>query len=128
MSGRETGHKKLVKKIVNGYPMCNNVQRIAKDCRATNRKFRDIKFDIENDTSRCLYGLFMQTNEKLSPANIHRVTQIFDNPQLFVGAPGLVEKFCVTRDEKVGVYGFIFFRDNAWVTVIIDELVVPFLS
>jgi hypothetical protein len=25
------------------------------------------------------------------------------------------------RDEKVGVYGFIFFRDNAWVTIIIDE-------
>ncbi|KAF8801044.1 hypothetical protein BYT27DRAFT_7262463 [Phlegmacium glaucopus] len=85
MSGRETGHRKLVKKIVNGYPICNNVQRIAKDCRATNRKFRDIKFDIENDTSRCLYGLFMQTNEKLSPADIHRVTQIFDDPQLFVG-------------------------------------------
>lgn len=52
---------------------------------------------------------------------------------------GLIEKFCVAasntvshhasvvnveltqRDEKVGVYGFIFFRDASWVVVIIDE-------
>jgi hypothetical protein len=53
-------------------------------------------------------------------------------------APGLVERFCVAvravfppthswtelvakRDEEIGVYGFIFFRDCTWVTVIIDE-------
>ncbi|KAG5643371.1 hypothetical protein DXG03_001019 [Asterophora parasitica] len=35
---------------------------------------------------------------------------------------GLIEKFCVARDEQVGVYGFIFFRDTAWVVVIIDDL------
>ncbi|KAK0199249.1 hypothetical protein DFS33DRAFT_1278784, partial [Desarmillaria ectypa] len=35
---------------------------------------------------------------------------------------GLVERFCVARDEKVGVYGFIFFRDNKWVDVVIDDL------
>ncbi|KAF8797366.1 cysteine proteinase [Phlegmacium glaucopus] len=154
MSGRETGRKKLVKNIVNGYPICNNVQRIAKDCRekiensgifellqtypfCSYRVPRDIEFDIENDKNKCLYRLFMQTNENVSPADVHRVTQIFDNPQFFVGgaadsndiiqgalgdwwflsalatvsrAPGLVEKFCVARDEKVEVYGSIFFR------------------
>lgn len=125
------------------------VERIAKDCRAKNRKFRDIEFDIENDRNRCLYGLFTQPGENHQPADVHRVTQIFDNPQFFVGgaansndiiqgalgdcwflsalatvstAPGLVEKFCVARDEQVGVYGFIFFRDNSWVTVIIDDM------
>jgi hypothetical protein len=80
---------------------------------------RDIEFDLENDQNRCLYGL---ADDELSPADIHRVTQIFDDPQFFVGgaahsndivqgalgdcwflsalttvstAPGLVEKFCV---------------------------------
>ena len=57
-------------------------------------------------------------------------------------ASGLVEKFCVAvrhctrlllpvlsflqRDEEVGVYGFIFFRDSNWVTVIIDEYAYAF--
>ncbi|KAF9038120.1 hypothetical protein BJ165DRAFT_1353090 [Panaeolus papilionaceus] len=125
------------------------VAAIAKDCRARNRKFRDIEFDLENDKNRCLWGLFTQTGENHTPADMHRVTQIFDDPQFFVNgaassndiiqgalgdcwflsslatvstAPGLVEKICVARDEKVGVYGFIFFRDHAWVTVIIDDI------
>ncbi|KAF8159960.1 hypothetical protein B0H34DRAFT_424573 [Crassisporium funariophilum] len=125
------------------------VARIAKDHKAKNRKFRDIEFDLENDRERCLYGLVTQSGENLSPADVHRVTQIFDEPRFFVNgaansndiiqgalgncwflsalatvstAPGLVHKFCVARDEKVGVYGFIFFRDNAWVTVVIDDM------
>ncbi|KAF9552248.1 cysteine proteinase [Agrocybe pediades] len=126
------------------------VDRIAKNCRAKNRKFRDIEFDIENDQYSCLYGLFNSDAFPL-PADVHRVTQIFEKPQFFAGsggesassnivqgdlndcwflsalatvatAPKLIEKLCVHRDEQVGVYGFIFFRDNAWVTVIIDDL------
>jgi hypothetical protein len=51
---------------------------------------------------------------------------------------GLVEKYCVAvrvcylaqlnvssiylqRDEQVGVYGFVFWRDMRWVSVIVDE-------
>lgn len=34
--------------------------------------------------------------------------------------PQLVEKFCVARDEKVGVYGFIFQRDGIWCDVIVS--------
>ncbi|KAF8799937.1 cysteine proteinase [Phlegmacium glaucopus] len=71
----------------------------------------------------------MQSNENVSPTDVHRVTQIFDNPQFFIGgaadsndiiqgalgdwwflsalavvstAPGLVEKFFLARDEIVG--------------------------
>jgi len=37
--------------------------------------------------------------------------------------PKLVEKLCPpeARDEKVGVYGFIFFRDGEWISEIIDD-------
>ncbi|KDO29566.1 hypothetical protein SPRG_05522 [Saprolegnia parasitica CBS 223.65] len=34
---------------------------------------------------------------------------------------GLLERVCVARDEKVGVYGFIFFKDGEWVPVLIDD-------
>ncbi|KAH8099828.1 hypothetical protein BXZ70DRAFT_220215 [Cristinia sonorae] len=125
------------------------VERIARDCRAKNRKFRDLEFDLENDKTRTLSAISPDDDEIFFPADVHRVTQIFSKPQFFshsaanasdikqgmLGdcwflsalstvstAPGLIEKICVARDEKVGVYGFIFFRDNFWVTVIIDDL------
>ncbi|KAF8877904.1 cysteine proteinase [Infundibulicybe gibba] len=124
----------------------SKVEQISKDCRAKNRKFRDIEFDLENDRERCLHGL--ATSERSTPSDVRRVTQIFDQPSFFVGgadsndivqgalgdcwflsalatmstAPGLIEKFCVARDQEVGVYGFIFFRDTSWVVVIIDDL------
>ncbi|KAJ7708663.1 hypothetical protein B0H17DRAFT_1030404 [Mycena rosella] len=123
------------------------VERIALDCRAQNRRFRDVEFDLENDRERCLFGLSREDRE-YSPSDVHRATKIFKNPSFFVDgadsndivqgrlgdcwllsalstmstAKGLIEKFCVARDEKVGVYGFIFFRDSSWVTVIIDDL------
>ncbi|KAJ7589467.1 cysteine proteinase [Mycena floridula] len=123
------------------------VTRIAKDCRARNRKFRDTEFDLETDQDRCINGLG-SLSVGSTPSDVLRVTQIFDNPQFFVDgasasdlvqgnigdcwfisalavvatASGLVEKFCVARDEVVGVYGFIFFRDGKWVNVIIDDM------
>ncbi|KAJ8077429.1 hypothetical protein PM082_001859 [Marasmius tenuissimus] len=122
------------------------VERIARECRARNRKFRDEEFDLQNDRERCLHGI--GSEETYTPSDVQRVTEIFDNPQFFIDgtdsndlvqgaigncwfisalatistAEGLIERFCVARDEKVGVYGFIFFRDSSWVTVIIDDL------
>ena len=34
--------------------------------------------------------------------------------------PELVDKVCVARDEKVGVYGFIFQHDGIWREVIVS--------
>ncbi|KAJ7748697.1 hypothetical protein B0H16DRAFT_1319778 [Mycena metata] len=123
------------------------VERIAKDCRAKNRRFRDVEFDLENDRQRCLFGLSKE-NREYRPSDVQRVTKIFGNPSFFVDgadsndviqgklgdcwflsalttmttAKGLLEKFCVACDEQVGIYGFLFFRDTAWVPVIIDDL------
>ncbi|KAF7301917.1 Calpain catalytic domain-containing protein [Mycena indigotica] len=123
------------------------VERISADCRRQNRRFRDVEFDLENDRERCLFGLSKE-NSTLDPSDVQRVNQIFSKPSFFIDgadsndliqgrlgdcwflsalstmttAPGLIEKFCVARDEKVGVFGWIFFRDTTWVTVIIDDL------
>lgn len=143
------------------------VERIAKDCRAKNRRFRcaagsvfwsigaltsprsrDVEFDLENDRDACLFGLSKDKAAPYAPSGVERPSKIFNNQFSFFidGAhsndivqgrlgdcwflsalatmstsQGLIEKFCVARDEQVGVYGWIFFRDAAWVTVIIDE-------
>ncbi|KJA14944.1 hypothetical protein HYPSUDRAFT_412380 [Hypholoma sublateritium FD-334 SS-4] len=119
--------------------------RIAKECRTRNTKFRDIEFDLENDGTRCQHGLYSDGSK--IPPDVRRVTEIFENPQFFKGgpnsndiiqgalgdcwflsalstlttAPELLQKLCIARDEEVGIYGFIFFRDSHWVNVIIDD-------
>ena len=84
------------------------------------------------------------------PASVKRVSEIFDNPQFFVEETSaknihqgdgstcwfvaalstlrnrkprqdLIKKICVERDEEVGVYGFLFFRDGQWIYVIVDD-------
>ncbi|KAJ8088926.1 hypothetical protein PM082_014173 [Marasmius tenuissimus] len=122
------------------------VERIARECKAKNRKFRDEDFDLQNDRNRCLHGIGCE--DIYEPSDVRRVTEIFDNPQFFIDgansndlvqgrirdcwfisalatistAEGLIESLCVARDETVGVNGFVFFRDSYWVTVIIDDL------
>ena len=85
------------------------------------------------------------------PPAAKRVNYIFDNPQFYVdgasaddirqGNEGdcwflcalaalctmqneinLVKKVCVKYDEKVGVYGFVFFRDGEWRSEIVDDI------
>ncbi len=84
------------------------------------------------------------------PGSVKRIGDIFDNPQFFVdettaknihqgdGATcwfvaalstmrncrsghDLIKRVCVDRDEEVGVYGFLFFRDGEWTSVIVDD-------
>ncbi|KAG9054724.1 hypothetical protein FS842_004317 [Serendipita sp. 407] len=129
------------------YRCSTKVKSISRICRNRNTKFRDPDFDLENDESLCLKPLDPPSDEELSPAGVCRVTDIWENPQFFISGTdssdveqgslgdcwflsalasvasisGLLEKICVERDEAVGVYGFIFFRDNTWVDVIIDD-------
>ncbi|KAG8882798.1 hypothetical protein FRB97_007732 [Tulasnella sp. 331] len=123
------------------------VEKLASECLRGNRKFRDIEFDIIEDRERCLHALNTTDKPKYTPADIRRATDIFVNPEFFVdgatasdisqgalgdcwflsalavaGTRNLIEKICVARNEKVGVYGFIFYRDGGWVDVIIDDL------
>jgi len=124
------------------------VLAIAKDCRSRNRKFRDLAWDFEGDRDACLHGPDTPSDApKHTPSAIRRIPQIFDKPVFFhdgvaysdivqgalgdcwflsaVAAvstkPELIEKLCVARDEKVGVYGFVLSRDADWVDVIIDD-------
>ncbi|KAL8756896.1 MAG: hypothetical protein Q9199_002623 [Rusavskia elegans] len=83
----------------------------------------------------------------LRPRSVKRVEDIFDNPQFNVdgmsandvrqGQSGdcwlmsalcalsnsrdLLYKICVARNEKVGVYGFVFHRDGDWKHCIVDD-------
>lgn len=83
-----------------------------------------------------------------TPFATRRVHQIFNDPKFYLASgasyndivqgqlgdcwflsamaavgtkPGLLEKLCVARDEKVGIYGFVFCRDGEWHDVIIDD-------
>ncbi|RXW21859.1 hypothetical protein EST38_g4004 [Candolleomyces aberdarensis] len=117
------------------------VEQIAKECRMRNTKFRDAEFDLEKDETLCLHG-YTNSKDLGKSKDVQRITEIFDEPAFFPpggaahsaaikqgnlgdcyflsalatvsGPPGLIEKICVARDEKVGVYGFIFYQDQGW--------------
>ncbi|KAJ2916560.1 hypothetical protein MD484_g3875, partial [Candolleomyces efflorescens] len=138
----------VTKELSHAIEACREqVQRIAGECRARNTKFRDLEFDVQLDSARCLSGL---TESVSTGKDVRRVTELFDNPHFFpaTGAansgaikqgglgdcwflsalatvsciPGLIEKICVARDEQVGIYGFIFYRDKGWTSVIVDDM------
>ncbi|RIA92740.1 hypothetical protein C1645_736092 [Glomus cerebriforme] len=120
------------------------VEKIAKEHRSINRKFRDREFDLLNDREDCLYGKF---GKKFPDSDVKRISKIIKNPQFFIDGvepndikqgyvgdcwfvaalgvvtniSGLLETICVARDEVVGVYGFIFFKDGDWVSTVVDD-------
>ncbi|KAJ5089923.1 Alpha/beta hydrolase fold-3 [Penicillium argentinense] len=127
-----------------------SVERIVKECERVNQKYTDPHFDIELDLKsglrHYLDGLD-KVNEEMRPRGVKRVTEIFENPQFFVNGPtasdvrqgydgdcwlmaalctmgnkeGLIEKICVARNEKIGIYGFVFYRDGEWQQCIVDD-------
>ncbi|PPR07664.1 hypothetical protein CVT26_001594 [Gymnopilus dilepis] len=137
----------VTKGMRQAYEECKTtVERIAAQCKAKNRRFRDVEFDLENDSNRCLHNL-SETNT-FSVIDVRRVAEIFEKPVFYSGTSKsaeaiqgavedcylisalstmtsvdrLIKNLCVARDEEVGVYGFVFYRDCYWVPVIIDDL------
>ncbi|KAF0718530.1 Aste57867_1632 [Aphanomyces stellatus] len=122
------------------------VATIVDECKAKNRIFRDIEFDLGMNEYDCLSSL-TESWDSGAPGGALRVRQIFKDPIFcddgfdaadikqgttgncwFLAAlasvccvPRIIENICVARDEKVGVYGFIFFKDGEWKHVIIDD-------
>ncbi|KAI9894416.1 MAG: hypothetical protein M1814_003173 [Vezdaea aestivalis] len=127
------------------------VDKIVKECRRVNQKYRDVHFDIEFDLKRyqwdCLNGLVDNFGSQELPGSVKRCADVFEDPRFWVdgassgdvrqgrdgdcwflaalctlsNAKGLIERVCVARDEQVGVYGFVFHRDGEWISTIIDD-------
>ncbi|EED22037.1 calpain-like protein [Talaromyces stipitatus ATCC 10500] len=126
------------------------VERIVRECERINQKYSDPHFDIEFDLKtgkrNCLDGL-AEENMEMRPRGVKRVTDIFEHPQFYINGPtagdvrqgrdgdcwlmaalctlgnkeGLIDRLCVAQNEKVGVYGFVFYRDGEWQQCIIDD-------
>ncbi|KAF9981625.1 hypothetical protein BGZ75_007016 [Mortierella antarctica] len=125
----------------------NKVDAIVEECIANNCKFRDSKFDLLNDRRNCLYSSLISETVYGDIAGTKRLTDLFRNPVFFLNGaspddikqgsvgdcwfvaslavlsniPGLLEQLCVKKNEKVGVYGFIFFKDGDWVSTVVDD-------
>ncbi|KAJ5550138.1 hypothetical protein N7535_001923 [Penicillium sp. DV-2018c] len=149
-SGRIHGHEAVKSYEQARYECRKSVERIVKECERINQKYTDPHFDIEVDLKsgrrHYLDGLD-KPNPEMRPRGVKRVTEIFEKPQFFVNGPtasdvrqgydgdcwlmaalctmgnkeGLIEKICVARNEKVGIYGFVFYRDGEWQQCIVDD-------
>ena len=119
-----------------------DVERIVRECRRINQRYRDPHFDIEIDLktgmNNCIYGLD-GGDDTLNPKGVKRVWEIFDDPQFYINKAtstdirqgqdgdcwlmsalcslgtkaGLIDKVCVAQDPQVGVYGFVFYRGRS---------------
>ncbi|KAG0002691.1 hypothetical protein BGZ80_003456 [Entomortierella chlamydospora] len=123
------------------------VDAIVEECLSKNCKFRDSKFDLLNDRRNCLYSSLISETVYKDIAGTKRIPDLFRNPVFFLNGaspddikqgsvgdcwfvaslavisniPGLLEQLCVKKNEKVGVYGFIFFKDGDWVSTVVDD-------
>ena len=52
---------------------------------------RDVEFDLENDTIRCLKGLNYTEEDAPPPPAVLRVTQIFDNPRFVIDGADAID-------------------------------------
>lgn len=64
-------------------PRTNIPNFLTNVCRERNVRFRDIEFDLEEDKERCLHGLETSEDDRHSPSDVLRVTQVFEKVGLF---------------------------------------------
>ncbi|KAI9331164.1 hypothetical protein BDR26DRAFT_870487 [Obelidium mucronatum] len=101
--------------------------------------------DKESDVD---FESIMESAVRNSEGVVERIPKLFDKPTFFKNGgmlpgdiqqgyegdcwflaalsilasdPGLLLRTIVARDEKVGVYGFVFFRDGQWISSIVDD-------
>lgn len=118
-----------------------SVRKIIDECLALNQKYTDVHFDLERDLKvtrkrDCIDGLVQSDEDRDNPADVKRVTDIFEDPKFYSDGAGfddimqgntgdcwmmsafsvlscsehLIRSVCVIQDQEVGVYGFVFFR------------------
>ncbi|KAI9707902.1 MAG: hypothetical protein M1820_004508 [Bogoriella megaspora] len=129
------------------------VDKIVKECRSLNQKYRDPYFEMEryfsSNGQTCNDCLMELGDNKLNldPGSVKRVGDIFTDPQFYIegatagdvrqgndgdcwflsalctvsNVKNLIYEICVHKDEKVGVYGFVFNRDGEWFSEIVDD-------
>ncbi|RKK85890.1 hypothetical protein BFJ71_g14048 [Fusarium oxysporum] len=113
----------------------------------TSRRGKDAFINGSPRSSRQYSSHSNKDDETSLPGSVHRIPWIFENPQFTVsgfsssdiqqGNSGdcwwlaalgtiahredLMNKICVARNEEVGVYGFVFHRDGAWISTVVDD-------
>lgn len=109
----------------------------------------EIDVDLIGGTRNCLDSLLVDPEEPpyLEPEAVLRVRDVFLGPTFLkagniqdvgektniarrwwraglataLNISSLVERLCVFQDQDTGIYGFIFHRDGAWVSSIVDD-------
>ncbi|KAJ5435083.1 hypothetical protein N7491_005678 [Penicillium cf. griseofulvum] len=150
-SGRIQGHEAVKSYEQAREECQKSVDRIVKECERVNQKYSDPHFDIELDLKsgrrHYLDGLD-KPNTEMRPRGVKRVTvrnfresavlcqwptasdvrQGYDGDCWLMAAlctmgnkEELIQKICVTRNEDVGIYGFVFHRDGEWQQCIVDD-------
>ncbi|CAG8710803.1 5420_t:CDS:2 [Ambispora leptoticha] len=137
--------RKTLRRLRNQQQIEKMSSKIAKECHRLNIKFLDREFDLSEYYS-CLYNFCKVTYTSIN--DIKRISKLFKDAKFYADGvspgdvqqgmkiddccflsavstctniSGVIETICVERDEQVGVYGFIFFKDGDWVSTIVDD-------
>lgn len=127
------------------------VSAIVNECTRLNVKYTDRTFNLRDDDALVSLDSYDDPPSSIKGlggiGSAKRVTDIFEKPAFFIdgvsandvrqgyvgdcwfiaaiaamtGQKDLIERVCVARDEKVGVYGFVFFRDGEWISEVVDD-------